>query len=113
MCSFRKDVIVDGTDEAPQAKQLSFNMVDLAAASAPLVHVLVSSRPETSIERVLCRQLRIPLTKDSVLNDLETHLNSRLDNEEGFKLMSNGTKQKVRKALLRSHQGLYVPGWSS
>lgn len=101
-------VIVDGIDESPEAKQLSFDMIDLAAnfVPTPLVHVLVSSRPETDIERVLCHQVRIHLEKDLVSKDLETHLNWRLDNDESLKKMDNWTKKKVKKALLKSHQGM-------
>jgi hypothetical protein len=101
-------VIVDGLDESPQAKQLSFDMCDLAKYSAllPDVSVLVSSRPETVVERVLSNKLRIHITEALVSNDLETHLNSRIEKDENLKAMDNSTKKKVKKGLLKKHQGV-------
>jgi hypothetical protein len=41
-----------------------------------------------------------------VMNDLESHLNSRLEKDERLNSMDSKTKRKVKKELLKKHQGM-------
>jgi hypothetical protein len=99
-------VVVDGIDESVEAKELSYDMVDLATNSSALIRVLVSSRWQTDIDRVLMKKPRLHLTPALVLQDLEAHLNSRFEKDEHLKTIGASTKVKVKKELLKRHQGM-------
>jgi hypothetical protein len=99
-------VVVDGIDESAEAKQLSYDTLDLATNSSVLFRVFVSSWRQTNIERVLSNRLRIHLTPDLVRNDLERHLNSCFDKDETLKIMKSDIKEKIKKELLKKHQGM-------
>lgn len=86
-------IFVDGIDESHDAEEICQRLLQLGQIC--WIHrIVVSSRPEKDIEKWLQKQLRLEITEEMNLPDLERHIDHCLETHK--KLERIGTEEKIR-----------------
>ncbi|CUS15251.1 unnamed protein product, partial [Tuber aestivum] len=105
-------IILDALDEFPKDTRGSLlSWIDqLVADHNPgSLSILVTSRPEADIVRVLepLTTFTISLQSDTIDADIRSYIHNSLDYKDGFKKFTNEIKSEIEDTLIARSQGMF------
>jgi hypothetical protein len=100
----RMYIIIDGLDECKERKEL---LALLRQLSAPNLHVLVTSRPETDIRKAFEGKPCLEMLEDAVQHDIATHIEWMLTHDEDLEDLPHSLKREIRERLVAKSQAMY------
>ena len=108
-------IIIDALDECPmetgERKKLLSTLHEISSWSLHNVHLLVTSRKEQDIERVLsCLVTRPPICiqSDQITNDVRLYVRSQLATDPDLQKWPNVMKEDIEATLVEGAHGMYV-----
>lgn len=124
VCASKKDadmtqepqvyIILDGLDEipyGPDRTKLLRLLSQIAEKTYPLLHALVSSRPERDIEREIlgnCHWSTFPYSSDGVRDDLAIYVANQIKLTPKLASLPDHTKEEIHEKLVTGSGGMYV-----
>lgn len=97
-------VVIDGVDECEDRHELLTTIQSLRKKNK--FKLLVASRPESDILNAFQDFPSQEMVPMEILQDIETHLNNRIYQRDGFKRLSDNFKTEVKTRLLKDNQGM-------
>jgi len=98
-------IIIDGLDECQgQNREYVLEMFD--SFSAPNMHILASSRPESDIQETFTDKPHVEMEKEAVMADIKSYIASRLEGERKLKKISRPLKDEIEQKLLEKCAGM-------
>ena len=97
-------LVIDGIDEIAERQHI-LSFINSLQRSVK-VHLLVACRPLLDIEKHLCNTLRLNIEANLVLEDIETYIQWRLNNDQKFKRIKPSLKKTIYDRLTAQCMGM-------
>ncbi|KAG8623518.1 hypothetical protein KVT40_008494 [Elsinoe batatas] len=108
-------LVIDAMDEASDLEDLLRYLTDLLSQRSNKLHVLLTSRKETTIVSALENVVDTSVEMDPVATnaDIGTYVMNEVARQPKLRKWSEGLRQEVQTALTKDACGMYVDIWSS